>query len=88
MILDAGSIFLYLGGFFILYLLCWLFIKPIKWLLRLGLSSLLGGVGILLFNLLFKWSGLYIALNPLTCLITGVLGIPGMSLISILSKVL
>ena len=43
MILDFGSITAYIIGLVFLFLLGWLFIKPLKWLIRLVLNSLLGG---------------------------------------------
>ncbi|MBO5364203.1 MAG: pro-sigmaK processing inhibitor BofA family protein [Clostridia bacterium] len=86
--LDAGSILLYTAGLFLLYLCCWIFIKPIKWLLRLGGSCLLGGVTILLWNLVGSGWGMPITPNPLTAMFAGVLGVPGMILTGILERIL
>ncbi|MEE1012887.1 MAG: pro-sigmaK processing inhibitor BofA family protein [Clostridia bacterium] len=88
MIFDTGSIFLYLVGIFLLYLFCRIFLKPIKWLMKLALSCLLGGVGILACNWIFGALGWHIALNPLTAMITGVMGIPGMIMAQILTTIL
>ncbi len=84
--LDAGSILLYTAGFFILYLCCWVFLKPLKWLLRLGFSCLLGGAAIVLWNLFGGSMGMVLTLNPLTAMFAGVLGIPGMILAGVLSS--
>ncbi len=88
MAMDAGTVFLYVIGLFFLYLLCWIFIKPLKWLLRLGGSCLLGGVTIGVCNVLFSGLGWHLAINPLTAMTTGVLGIPGMILARVLGSVL
>lgn len=88
MIVDMGSVVLYLVGIFLLYLICRLFLKPIKWLFHLGLSCLAGGAGILLSNWMFGVFGWHLALNPLTAMIAGVLGIPGMILTQLLSTIL
>ncbi len=80
MIVDMGSVVLYLVGIFLLYLICRLFLKPIKWMLRLVFSCLAGGAGILLSNWMLGELGWHLAVNPLTCMIAGVLGIPGMIL--------
>ncbi len=88
MVFDAGSVFLYVVGLFLLYLCCWIFIKPLKWLLRLGGSWLMGGAAVALWNFLAGGAGWGLALNPLTAMITGVLGVPGMILIFILTKIL
>ena len=86
--LDTGSVLLYTVGFFLLYLACWVFIKPIKWLLRLGGSCLLGGGAILFWNVLAGSFGMTLTLNPLTAMFAGILGIPGMILAGILGSVL
>ena len=86
--LDTGSVFLYIVGFFLLYLLCWIFIRPIKWILRLGVTALLGGGAIALWNLVGKGIELSLNLNPLTAVFAGVLGVPGMILTGILSRIL
>ena len=86
--MDAGTIILYVIGLFFLYLLCWIFIKPIKWLLKLGGSCVLGGLGIGLFNLFFSGVGWQLAINPLTAMTTGVLGVPGLILLGVFSRLL
>ncbi len=86
--MDVGTIVLYVVGLFFLYLLCWIFIRPIKWLLKLAGSCVLGGVGIGIFNLVFSGLGWYLAINPLTAMTTGVLGIPGLIFTAILTRVL
>lgn len=88
MIVDMGSVVLYLAGIFLLYLICRLFLKPIKWLLRLLLSCLAGGAGILLSNWILGMIGWHLAVNPLTCMIAGVLGIPGMILTYVMTMIL
>jgi len=88
MAIDAGAVALSLAGVFLLYLVCRIFLKPIKWLLRLLLSTLLGGVGILAGNLVLGFMGWHLALNPLNAMILGVLGIPGMVMAEVFSKIL
>lgn len=86
--LNAGTLMLYTGGFFLLYLCCWFFIKPIKWLLKLIITCVLGGVAIFLWNLVGDGIGITVNLNPLTAVFTGILGLPGMILAGILSSIL
>lgn len=88
MVVDMGSVILYLIGIFLLYLICRIFLKPLRWFLRLVLSAVLGGVGIFALNYLFGGIGWHLYLNPLTAMITGVLGIPGMILIHLLTAML
>lgn len=88
MIVDMGSVVLYLVGIFLLYLICRLFLKPIKWLFHLLLSCLAGGAGILLSNWMLGAFGWHLAFNPLNAMIAGVLGIPGMILTYVFSLIL
>ena len=88
MMVDMGSVFLYLAGIFLLYLGCRVFLKPLKWLLRLFFSCLIAVGGILGCNLLFGAIGWHIAINPLNAMITGVMGIPGMIMTRVLSLLL
>ena len=77
MVFDMGSVFVYLAGLFLLYLCCRLFLKPLKWLLHLFFHCLLGTGGILLFNFVAGSAGWHLAVNPLTAITSGVLGVPG-----------
>lgn len=88
MAMSVGSILLYTVGFFLLYLGCWFFLKPIKWILKLACIGILGGVAIVLWNLLGDRIGVSLSLNPLTAMFAGVLGAPGMILAGILSSIL
>lgn len=85
MVFDSGTIFICIGGVFLLYLCCRLFLTPIKWILRLGLSWLIGGGAILAFNFFGAFWNLHIALNPFTAMVTGVLGVPGMIMMLVLN---
>ena len=86
--IDGGSILLYTAGFFLLYLCCWFFIKPIKWLLKIVFLCVLGGIAIALWNRVGVDIGFPLNLNPLTAMVAGVLGLPGMILTGILSSIL
>ena len=88
MVFDMGSIYMYILGLFLLYLCCWLFLKPLKWLFRLLLSCVLGAAALAVFNLVAGLAGWHLALNPLTAMITGVLGAPGMILMLFLGSFL
>lgn len=81
--IDGGTVFLFIAGFFVLYVCCRVFLKPIKWLLRFLLCCVLGGGAIALLNH-FSVGGIHFALNPLTSMITGVLGAPGLAMLAVL----
>lgn len=82
--LDAGTVFLCAAGFFVLYVCCRIFLKPIKWILRLLLCCIMGGGAIVLINHFAAAVGIHFALNPLTSMIAGVLGAPGLIMLAIL----
>ena len=61
-----------------------IFAKPLKWVLWLALNSILGGVGLFLFNTVLEGTGFYIGINAVTSAVCGLLGIPGLILLIIL----
>lgn len=68
-----------------LFLVATLLIRPLKLLLRLTLCFVIGGVLLYLANFLLQHIGLHIALNPVTMLTAGILQIPGVVLLALLS---
>ena len=81
-----ASVFLtYAGAVLLIFLLGKIFLWPLKLVLKLAVSSIIGGALILLINLVTGLFGfLLIPLNLLTALVVGVLGIPGVLLLLIL----
>ena len=51
------------------------------------LNSLLGGVGLYIFNLIFGTMGFTIGLNVVTAAVVGMFGLPGLVLLIILKLV-
>lgn len=54
-----------------------IFVIPIKLILKLVFNSFLGGLLILAINFIGDIFGLHISINIVTCIIVGILGIPG-----------
>ncbi len=71
---------------FLLYIICRIFIKPVKWGLCFLLNCLLGLLAMFVVNKLSLANPF--PLNPLTSVISGVLGLPGMAAILILKNIL
>ncbi len=69
---------IYMASFLLLLLLLRVLRKPLRLIFRLALSSLLGGGTLLLLNSL----GLSLGLNPITALVAGILGIPGVGVLA------
>ena len=80
------SVFLtYEGALLLILLLGKIFLWPLKLIGKLLISSLVGGVLILVVNLIAGMFGLLlIPLNIITAVVVGVLGIPGVILLLIL----
>lgn len=75
--LEAGIFVTYAAGLFLIYLTGRFLIVPLKWVGRLLLSSVIGGVVIMAANLIGGYWGIFVPLNLLTAAITGILGVPG-----------
>lgn len=83
--LQASVLLTYAGAVLLIFLLGKIFLWPIKMVLKLVVSSIIGGILILAINLAAGFFGLLlIPLNLLTALIVGVLGIPGVILLLVL----
>jgi len=74
---EIGILLAYAIGIFALYVIGYMFLVPIKIILKLLLNSALGGIFILLFNWIGAYWDLHIALNIFSAVIVGLLGLPG-----------
>ena len=74
---EIGILLAYAFGIFALYVVGYMFLVPIKILLKLMLNSLLGGIFIILVNLIGTNWDIHITLNLITAVIVGILGLPG-----------
>lgn len=93
--MDWNLLLAYAGGLLLLYVLGRLFYLPARLFGRLIGSAILGGVVLLLIN----WAGtllinrgaaftLHLPLNPVTALLVGLLGVPGVVLVAVLQWML
>ena len=83
-----GNIGAYLIGLVILYILGMLLVVPIKLLIKLLINGLIGGVVLFLFNFVGSIFGLSIVINPVSSVIVGILGVPGVILLLVLQVLL
>ena len=88
MIFNTSSIVAYAVGLVLIFILCRIFIKPIKWVLKLLFNSILGGLILTALNFAGGFLGVSVSITPLTALLSGCLGIPGVFLVVILQYVL
>lgn len=83
--LQLSVLLTYAGAILLLFLIGKIFLWPLKLILKLAVSSLIGGVFILLINMAAGLFGiLLIPLNLFTALVVGVLGLPGVLLLLLL----
>lgn len=86
--IEFSVIIAFAFGLILLYLLGWLLIIPIKYLFKLIVNSIIGGVLLLIVNFLGGFIGIYVGINPVTALIAGFLGVPGVILLIVLQYIL
>lgn len=67
----------YLACICFLFIFGKIFIVPIKKVLKLVFNSILGGLTILIINLVGASFGFHIGLNIFTSILVGLLGLPG-----------
>ncbi len=87
--MDRGIIVLaWIAGVLIILALGKAMLLPLKIVLRLVINGVLGGIAILVINLIGSPLGFTLALNPISALIAGILGLPGIILLVILKFLL
>lgn len=79
--MSVGVLLLIGFGIVLLYLLGAVFETPMKVLFKLFVNGALGGLALLVLNFLGGIVNFSIALNPLSALTVGFLGIPGLMLL-------
>ncbi len=86
--IPLNIILFYALGLVLLYFIGWLLLVPLKLLLRFFINALVGGIALWLLNLVGGLIGVTIAINPITALTVGFLGIPGLLLILLLQFII
>ena len=86
--IDLYVIIFFALGLVLLYLSGWLLLAPLKFILKLVLSGLLGGVLLLVINLIGGLFSVTIAINPLSAVVAGYFGVPGIILLFVLKLIL
>ena len=74
--MNISTVLAFIFGLFLLYLIGILLVIPIKIVLKLIVNGVIGGILLLIVNLIGGFIGLSLAINPLTAIIAGFLGIP------------
>ncbi|HHW14012.1 MAG TPA: pro-sigmaK processing inhibitor BofA [Firmicutes bacterium] len=77
--LDTAVAFLV--GLLLLVLVARVLFIPLRFIVRLLFNAAVGGVLLWVANLLGRYIGVFIPINPITALLAGFLGIPGVVLV-------
>ncbi len=85
---GINIIIAYAVGLILLYLLGWVLLVPIKMIWRLLYNGIIGGIILLVLNFAGGYFGLHIPLNPISALVIGFLGVPGVVLLLLLQHLL
>ena len=80
-----SSVATYAVGLIALFLIGKMLMKPFKWILKLLCNALVGGLLLILFNVVGSQFDFIININPVTSLIAGFLGVPGVILLVFLN---
>lgn len=79
-----NTIIVYLACICFLFIFGRVFILPLKSILKLVLNSILGGIIIIVINLIGGMFAFHIGLNYITVILIGILGVPGAILLTAL----
>lgn len=74
---ETGIFLAYTAGLLIIYLFGKMFIAPLKLLLKLVVSSIIGGLVLVFIKALGGVWGIIMPVNVITALLAGALGLPG-----------
>jgi inhibitor of the pro-sigma K processing machinery len=85
---DVNLIFAGLLGVFLIWIIGKILLKPIKLVVKLLYNSIIGLVLLLVLNFVGGFFGLTIAINLVTVLVAGFLGVPGLILLLVLQYLL
>ena len=85
---SVSTVVAFFAALCIIFLLGKILGKPARWIGRLLLNGIIGGVVLYLVNRFGGLIGLHAALNPFTALIAGTLGIPLLALVLVLPLLL
>lgn len=86
--IDFQVVLFFALGLILLYFTGWLLLAPLKFIMKLLASGLLGGLLLLIINLVGGIFSVTIAINPLSALIAGYFGVPGIILLLLLKIIL
>lgn len=87
--MELHVIFAYAFGVLLLYLIAKVLVLPLRIVLRLIFNALVGALLLAFVNFVGAYViGVYLPINPITALVAGFLGVPGVVLLIVLQYLL
>lgn len=86
--IELSVIFAYALGLILLYVIGYLLLFPFKWIIKLIYNGIIGGILLLVVNIVGKLVGFSIVINPITALVAGFLGIPGVIMLIFIERLI
>lgn len=86
--MEATTILFYLAGLILIFVLGKFLIVPLKWLTRLLMNGIMGGVFLFLFNIVGGFFNLGIQITPLNAILVGFFGVPGLIFLLVINFLL
>jgi inhibitor of the pro-sigma K processing machinery len=78
----------YVVGLAALYFIGWLLLVPLKFLSKMLLNAIIGGVLLVLISMFGGAVNIVVSVNVFTALMAGFLGVPGVALVIVLPLLL
>jgi len=86
--LDTNIVIAFVLGLFLMYLIGRAMFVPLKWIIKLAVNAVVGGVVLWVINYFGAFMSLHIPLNPITALVAGFLGVPGVVLLIVVQQII
>lgn len=86
--MEATTILFFLAGLILIFVLGKFLIIPLKWIIRLLMNGIMGGVFLFLFNIVGGFFNLSIEISPLNAILVGVFGVPGLVFLLVINFLL
>jgi len=86
--MDINIIVAFALGLLLLYLIGRVLLIPLKWVAKLLINALVGGVVLWVINYFGSYINIHLPINPITALTVGFLCVPGVVLLFVIQQII
>ncbi len=86
--MNTSAMVGFAAGLILVYLVGYLMMIPGKYAIRMLINACLGGIGLLVVNMVGPVWGVAVGVNAITAMTVGFLGVPGVVLLVLLKSLL